>query len=272
MSNEIEHLQDILITKLVSSKMSQKEIFNSLITLKNTPIFIIGAGGVGSICSELLVRAGFKKITIIDGDVVEKNNLGRQLYNYEDIGKLKVKCLKEKLLKIQNPSLNFSISQISQYIDKKNINKIISIEENKNYLFSTPIIIDCSDNLSTRRLINSFALNNNFMWIYSGGEGFESIVGVFDYSYSNSIDLFSKFITTNHIQTSNCSSGVLNSTTTITASLIVKELLIYKYNLLHCFSPLQFEQRENMNNDKKQICKCIKFNLLYNKVFEFYIK
>ena len=64
MSNEIEHLQDILITKLVSSKMSQKEIFNSLITLKNTPIFIIGAGGVGSICSELLVRAGFKKITI----------------------------------------------------------------------------------------------------------------------------------------------------------------------------------------------------------------
>lgn len=262
MPYKIEHLQDLLLTQLFENETTQKEISNSLNKLKSISISIVGVGGVGSIFAELLIRAGFVNITLIDGDVVEKSNLGRQLYNYEDIGSLKVKCLREKLLKIQNPEFNISISQVPSFLNKENIDSIIPTKISNGSKNS--IIIDCTDNLNVRRIINSYAFENSLMWIYSGGEGFESIVSIFDYTKPGSVDLFSKFITNNHIQTSNCSSGVLNSTTTITASLIVKELLLYYCNL--------DKEKQNEIGKKKQFAKCIKFNLLRNKIFEFYIK
>ena len=58
-------------------------------------ILVLGLGGVGSNVSLLLSRAGFKKFTFVDCDVVEKSNLIRQLpYSYSDIGKNKTDVLK----------------------------------------------------------------------------------------------------------------------------------------------------------------------------------
>lgn len=267
MSLEIESLQDVLLLSLGDTISNSKKINettkNNLLKLKKSKIVIVGAGGVGSLCSELLVRSGCENIILVDGDIVEKSNLGRQLYNFENIGKLKVECLKNKLFKIQNSQTDLSITAIANFIDEDIIHEIIkeiALEKEDEDI----IIIDCCDNLNTRRIINEYALKHNYLWVYSGGEGFESVVAIFDYINPGSIDLFSKFISTSHVQTSNCSTGVLNSTTAISASLIVKELL------LHCLRkniPEKVEIRE-----QSQIARCIKFNLLHNKVFEFYIK
>ena len=63
---------------------------------------IIGAGGIGSNLAELLIPALIRlEITIIiaclDGDVVEKGNLGHQRYLDSEVGRKKVDALFQRL-------------------------------------------------------------------------------------------------------------------------------------------------------------------------------
>ena len=59
--------------------------------LQKQKITIIGLGGIGCPAAQYLVSAGIKKIKLIDGDIIQKTNLNRQiLYSIKDIGKSKV--------------------------------------------------------------------------------------------------------------------------------------------------------------------------------------
>ena len=96
--------------------------------LKNSTVAIFGLGGTGSWIATFLAQSGVGKLILIDYDVVEKNNLSRQIsYNYNDIGKNKTEALKNNLLE------NFDIS-----IEIFNLN----IDENTNLI---PLIngVDC---------------------------------------------------------------------------------------------------------------------------------
>ncbi len=59
----------------------------------NTPITVIGAGGIGSWTVFALAKMGFSNITVYDHDLVSIENVGNQLYNFEHIGLLKVGAL-----------------------------------------------------------------------------------------------------------------------------------------------------------------------------------
>lgn len=73
--------------------------------LKKAKIAVFGVGGVGTFCIEALVRAGVGEITIVDGDVVCKSNLNRQLIaTIDSLNKPKVEVMKERLLNI-NPDI-----------------------------------------------------------------------------------------------------------------------------------------------------------------------
>ena len=43
-------------------------------------ILVVGLGGVGAFAAEFLARAGVGNLTIVDGDVVDKTNINRQLH------------------------------------------------------------------------------------------------------------------------------------------------------------------------------------------------
>jgi sulfur carrier protein ThiS adenylyltransferase len=70
--------------------------------LKNSTIGIAGLGGLGSNAAISLARAGVGKLVLVDFDKVEGNNLSRQYYFLDQIGKPKVDALKENIKKI-NP-------------------------------------------------------------------------------------------------------------------------------------------------------------------------
>ncbi len=75
----------------------------------NSKILIIGAGGLGSSVADYLSRAGVGIIGIADFDKVSLSNIHRQsLFNSKDIGKFKVKVLKERI-NIINPLTNIKI-------------------------------------------------------------------------------------------------------------------------------------------------------------------
>lgn len=66
--------------------------------LRNSHALVLGMGGGGSNIACLLSGTGIGRITIVDGDVVEESNLGRQfLYAESDIGRSKVDVAFEKL-------------------------------------------------------------------------------------------------------------------------------------------------------------------------------
>src|SRR3989344_2673298 len=121
--------------------------------IEKSSVSIVGIGALGTIVSELLVRAGVKKLILVDRDIVELNNLQRQcLFTEEDINKLKALVAKEKLEKINS---KVKIEAHAVDLDYKNID-----------IIKSNLVIDCTDNFETRFLINDFCLKEKIPWIY----------------------------------------------------------------------------------------------------------
>ena len=73
--------------------------------LANSKVIVYGIGGVGSFVVEGLVRAGIENIILVDNDIIAPSNLNRQIHaTISNIGKLKVECMKERILSI-NPKV-----------------------------------------------------------------------------------------------------------------------------------------------------------------------
>ena len=129
--------------------------------MSNISVLQIGAGGLGSPCSLYLTAAGIKELTIIDNDVLEISNLQRQiLYNETQVGKNKADITKDVL-----SNLNSEV-QIITYKDHVDENSI------KKYLKGQDFIVDCSDNLQTKFLINKVAIENNIKCVIAGIKDF----------------------------------------------------------------------------------------------------
>ncbi len=123
--------------------------------LESSRVSIVGIGATGTAVLEMLARLGVGNIKIIDRDIIELSNLHRQkLFTEEDINKPKVIVAKERILQI-NPEINITSSITDLDFDN------ISMLENSD------IILDCTDNIYSKFLINDFARKNNIPWIYA---------------------------------------------------------------------------------------------------------
>ena len=74
--------------------------------LKQASVGVAGAGGLGSVVAENLVRAGVRQVVVADHDVVEASNLNRQRYFLEQIGTPKVDALAENIARF-NPFVDY---------------------------------------------------------------------------------------------------------------------------------------------------------------------
>lgn len=74
--------------------------------MKSSGVMVVGIGGASGLIEDL-VRAGVGKITAIDFDIVDSSNIVTQGYGHQDIGRLKVDALADRLLSI-NPDLEYS--------------------------------------------------------------------------------------------------------------------------------------------------------------------
>ncbi len=79
--------------------------------LGNVRVGIAGAGGLGSNCAMLLVRAGVRKLVVCDFDRVEESNLNRQFYFRDQIGMQKVAALGENLRRIE-PDMELDLRDV----------------------------------------------------------------------------------------------------------------------------------------------------------------
>lgn len=69
--------------------------------LEGAKVGIAGAGGLGSNCAAHLVRAGVRRLVLVDFDRVEARNLNRQFFFRDQLGMGKVEALAENLRRIE---------------------------------------------------------------------------------------------------------------------------------------------------------------------------
>lgn len=145
--------------------------------LASASVLMVGAGGLGCAALQYLCSMGIGTIGIVDDDVVQLSNLHRQvLYSPTDIGKKKAIVAAEKL-RSQNPDC--IIVPFVGKLDGSNADELISAYN---------IVIDGSDNLTTRYCIDSASRKYNKPWIYAGIEKFVAQIAVFNYNGSISFE------------------------------------------------------------------------------------
>ncbi|MDA7693437.1 HesA/MoeB/ThiF family protein [Flavobacteriaceae bacterium] len=133
-------------------------------------VLVVGAGGLGCPALQYLASSGVGCLGIIDPDTVEISNLARQiLYNESDLQKNKALCARDKLKQL-NPSID--IEAYSFALDHTNALSIIQKYD---------MVIDGSDNFSTRYLISDCCLLLHKPMIYGGLFKFEGQISVFNY-------------------------------------------------------------------------------------------
>ena len=137
--------------------------------LKQSSVIVVGAGGLGCPLLQYLAAAGVGKIHIVDSDSVDASNLQRQvLYREEDIEKPKAEAAATRL-RAQN-----SLIQIYSHNLRLSADNILSLFR------SADIVIDCSDNLSTRYLISDAATILGKPVVYGAVDRFQGQVSVFN--------------------------------------------------------------------------------------------
>ena len=138
--------------------------------LQNARVLVIGAGGLGCPVLQNLAAAGVGYIGIVDGDVVDETNLHRQLlYTLKDCGNSKAETAKTAILEL-NPEITVNV--FPEFFNIENAFKIVNDYE---------IIVDCTDMLTVRYLINDVAVVKKIPVVYASIYKFEGQVSVFNY-------------------------------------------------------------------------------------------
>ncbi|MDE6555531.1 MAG: HesA/MoeB/ThiF family protein [Duncaniella sp.] len=143
--------------------------------LRDSRVLIVGAGGLGSPVGLYLAAAGVGTIGIVDADAVSLSNLQRQImHGTPDIGRLKAESARDAMLRI-NPAVNVELHTL--FIDSDNAAGIM-----RNY----DVVVDCTDNISTRLLINDECLRLGLPFVFGavrrfGGQIFTHRPGTADY-------------------------------------------------------------------------------------------
>ncbi len=143
--------------------------------LLSSHVLIIGAGGLGSACAPYLAAAGIGRITLIDHDHVELTNLQRQIMHQDNsIGMSKVASGK-RFLKNLNPACQ--VEALEKRLDEPLLKELLG---------DVDVVVDCTDNFSTRHLINRVCVTHGKALVSGAALRFDGQVSVFDFGDPNS--------------------------------------------------------------------------------------
>ena len=149
--------------------------------ISSTRVLIVGVGGLGCPLVLYLANTGIGNIGLIDDDKVDLSNLNRQIiFNNTDVGKFKVFQAKKFLNKINK---KIKISAYKNRLTEKNIRKILN-----NY----DIICDCTDNFTTRYILNDYSLKNKKILISAAISKFDA--HIFNFNFKKNIPCYRCFM------------------------------------------------------------------------------
>ena len=182
--------------------------------LGSAKVLLVGLGGIGSTVLQHLAAAGIGKIGLVDQDTVALSNLQRQtIYTYEDIGRKKVSVASNFVKKLNK---NVEIIEYDFFLKANESTKIIGEYD---------VVLDGTDNIEARELINHHCLTQHKPLIFGGVSGWEGLVSLLIYQNSA---CFKCIFTSSEERPAffDCSSeGVLGVTTSLVGTLMVAETI-----------------------------------------------
>ena len=137
--------------------------------LKNASVLVIGAGGLGSPALLYLAAAGVGTIGIVDDDEVDNSNLQRQVIHPDAaIGMPKVFSA-QKAMEAQNP-----------FVQVRPYHRRLTPELAGSLFAEYDLILDGTDNFSTRYLVNAAAVEHAKPLVSGALSQWEGQISVFD--------------------------------------------------------------------------------------------
>lgn len=128
--------------------------------LNQSSVAIVGCGALGTVAANNMVRAGVGKIIVIDRDFVELNNLQRQmLFDENDIDEPKAIAATRKLESINS---DIEVEPVVKDLNHTNVEDILGRAD---------LVLDGTDNILTRMLVNDVCVKQGKPWIYTGAIG-----------------------------------------------------------------------------------------------------
>ena len=138
--------------------------------LLNSHALIVGAGGLGSPVAIYLASSGVGTLTVCDFDDVDLSNLQRQILHSEStIGINKAVSAKHFL---NNVNLEVNVITVEDKLDIASMKKVAT---------NADVIIDCSDNFTTRYALNQIAFDLKKPLVSGAAIKFEGQLSVFDF-------------------------------------------------------------------------------------------
>jgi molybdopterin/thiamine biosynthesis adenylyltransferase len=133
--------------------------------LKAARVSVIGLGGLGSVSATYLAAAGIGHLRVVDCDRVEPGNLNRQFLHWTpDLGRPKADSAREKL------------SALNPEIEVETVRLEVTAETVKEAVGDSRLIVDATDNLATRRVLNRYAVEHRIPLVFGGVAGFGGMV------------------------------------------------------------------------------------------------
>ena len=125
--------------------------------LSAASVAVIGLGALGTVSAGLLARAGVGRLRLIDRDVVELNNLQRQvLFDEKDVELPKADVAERKLRAVNS---SIAIEGIAKDVHSGNIESLLE---------GVDLVVDGADNMELRFLLNEVSIARDLPWIYGG--------------------------------------------------------------------------------------------------------
>ena len=185
--------------------------------LQKASVLVVGCGGLGSPIAVHLAASGIRKLHLIDFDMIDVTNLHRQVfYSLDDVGKPKAEIL-AKFIEERAPFTEVSFS--NKPITKENVFDLIN---------NLDIVVDGTDSLPTKYLLNDACVIKNKPLVYGSLYKFDGYATTFnvlqeDGSLSANLrDAFPNMAT----DIPNCEeAGTLNAIVSLIATQQVNEVL-----------------------------------------------
>ncbi len=133
--------------------------------LERSSVLLIGCGALGGSLAQILVRCGVGRLALVDRDLVELSNLPRQvLFEEQHVGRPKVEAAREVLERIGGPT---RLEALAAHAGADNLEELAA---------GADLVLDGTDNLATRYLVNDLCVQRGLPWVYGGVVGSSGLV------------------------------------------------------------------------------------------------
>lgn len=153
--------------KILTSRYAKQILFGGIgpagqERIAQSSVTIVGLGALGTVMAEQLGRAGVGHLRLIDRDFVELSNLQRQtLFQEQDAHERLPKAV-AAANRLRSINSEIKVEPVIADMTPRNVEELLA---------GSHVILDGTDNLETRFLLNDACIKLGLPWVYGGALG-----------------------------------------------------------------------------------------------------